>query len=60
MLWTVIVHCIYWSVWLERSRRIFDSLEECWLKDCWDKIKIRTSSRIEKHVEFKNSRFQFY
>lgn len=39
----VIFHCICWSIWLERNRWIFHSLEES-IEECWYKIKIRASS----------------
>lgn len=28
IFWTVIVHCICWSRWLDRNRRVFSNLEE--------------------------------
>lgn len=51
--WTVVVHCICWSVCLEMNKKIFDNLEKSVEEYC-DKIKIQASSWIEKHTEFKN------
>lgn len=53
ILWTVVVHCICWSVWLERKRRIFEDIEES-IDECWDKIKIRTFTWTWKSLEFRN------
>lgn len=49
IFWTMIVHYIFWSVWLERNRSIFYNLEESF-EEYWDKIKIRVSRWIGKHI----------
>lgn len=50
-LWFVIVHCIFWSVWLERNNRIFNDLAES-NDEFWEKIKFRVAIWTTKLKEF--------
>lgn len=36
--WTVMVHCLSWSVLMERNSRIFEDQEDS-IEECWDKVR---------------------
>lgn len=50
-LWFFIVHCLFWTIWLERKNRIFNDLVES-SDEIWEKLKFRVASWMKKLPEF--------
>ncbi|CAL9018470.1 unnamed protein product [Prunus brigantina] len=38
-LWRCLVHSVFWNIWMERNRRIFEDYKGVGVRDLWDRVK---------------------
>ncbi|CAL2262014.1 unnamed protein product [Prunus armeniaca] len=38
-LWGCLVHSVFWNIWMERNRRIFEDYKGVGVSDLWDRVK---------------------
>ncbi|CAL9005557.1 unnamed protein product [Prunus brigantina] len=42
-LWNCLTHAIFWNVWTERNRRIFQENKEASIEEVWERVKFWAS-----------------
>ncbi|CAL8992526.1 unnamed protein product [Prunus brigantina] len=38
-LWGCLVHSVFWNIWIERNRRIFEDYKGVGVSELWDRVK---------------------
>jgi len=53
-LWGCLVHSVFWNIWTERNRRIFENYEGVSVGELWDRVKFWAALWASVTIDFKD------
>ncbi|KAL6286480.1 hypothetical protein ACE6H2_010870 [Prunus campanulata] len=59
MLWGCLVHSLFWNIWLERNRRIFDDCSGGSVLEVWERVKFGAALWASVTIELRKYSYSY-